>query len=200
MRKPLGLGSFIIRQEILDGKEWIAYPVRVVADTDSELALYLAQDTPMRFGRGPFTWGAHPWSAFEPFWQSEGVLQVQRPGDAYAVWMFQDKGQHTGCYINFQAPFRRTAIGVSTLDHELDMWIPADGGPYRWKDVDEFEELAASGGFTAEEAMAIRAEAEKVRALVESGDRWWAPWTQWTAPTEWTAPDSAVLEADGKVG
>lgn len=190
---PFREGDFILRQEILDGREWIAYPVRVVADTADVLAVYLAQGTPLRFGDGAFRWGTHPWARLEPHWKSEGVLQVQRPGDAYAVWMFREQGRHSGCYVNFQAPFRRTRHGIATLDHELDLWIPADGGAHRWKDAEEFAHMAASGLFTADEAAAVRAQAREVEALVTAGAPWWEPWTGWTAPARWSAPGPAVL-------
>jgi Protein of unknown function (DUF402) len=200
MRDSFNEGDFILRQEILDGREWIAYPVRVVADAEDALALYLDQGTPMRFGEGDFRWGVHPWAKLEPFWQSEGVLQVQRPRDAYAVWMFQAQGRHSGSYINFQSPFRRTTNGIVTLDHELDLWIPADGSPYRWKDVAEFEHMAASGLFTATQAADVRAQAHTVESLVKSGDVWWEPWTKWSAPGDWSAPDISVLQAHDETG
>jgi hypothetical protein len=121
----------IVRREILDGGEWLVYPVRVVEDTVDLLAVYLAQGTPLTFGDGEFRWGPHPWTAFEPFWQSEGVLQLQRPGDGYAVWARRSGGEFTDWYVNFQEPMRRTDRGLDTLDQELDLLLPADGSPYR---------------------------------------------------------------------
>ena len=193
MQQSFSVGQIILRREILDGREWITYPVRVVVDTDEVLGVFLAHGTPMRFGTGPFRWGLHPWAATGRTWQSEGVLQVQRPGDAYAVWIFREQGRLTGCYINFQEAFRRGPAGIDTLDQELDIWIPADGGPFRWKDVEEFEQRARSGGFSVQEAEGVRAEARKVVGLIESGDPWWTEWTQWRAPEDWVAPDEALL-------
>ncbi|MFE2063286.1 DUF402 domain-containing protein, partial [Streptomyces sp. NPDC059467] len=142
----------IVRREILDGREWMVYPVRVVEDTGDLLAVHLAQGTPLTFGPGPFRWGPHPWTAFEPYWQSEGVLQLQRPGDGYSVWARHSGGEFSDWYVNFQEPMRRTERGFDTLDQELDLLLPADGSPYRWKDEDHFAERHRSGGFTDEEA------------------------------------------------
>ena len=193
MVQPFSVGQVIWRREILDGREWIAYPVRVAVDTVEVLGVYLAQGTSMRFGQGAFRWGPHPWAEIGRTWQSEGVLQVQRPGDAYAVWIFRGQGMVTGCYVNFQDPFRRGLDWIDTLDHELDIWVPADGGVFRWKDVEEFEQRARSGGYSIHEAEAVRAESRKVVELIEAGNPWWTQWTGWRAPDDWRTLDEALL-------
>ncbi|AKJ10262.1 hypothetical protein ABB07_09620 [Streptomyces incarnatus] len=184
-------GAIVLRREILDGRPWLSYPVRVVADRPDLLAVYLARGTALAFGDGDFSWGPHPWQRIAGHWRSHGVLQLQRPGDAYAVWMFRDDttGDFTGWYVNFQDPYRKNASGFDTLDHELDLWIPADGGPYRWKDVDEFEHRARSGGFTAEQSAAVRAEAARVADLLDSRATWWEQeWAQWEPAAGWLSP------------
>ncbi|MEV5237909.1 DUF402 domain-containing protein [Streptomyces cinnamoneus] len=188
MHTPFPVGEMIVRREILDGREWVSYPVQVVADDGHTLAVYLAKGTPLTFGTGDFRWGPHPWSAFEHVWQSDGVLQLQRPGDGYAVWARWDGPRFAGWYVNFQEPMRRTPGGFDTLDQELDLWIPGDGSPYRWKDVDDFEERVRSGGFTAEEAASVRAAAAEVADLVARGAGWWEEWREWRAPVSWEIP------------
>ncbi|MFI9645593.1 DUF402 domain-containing protein [Streptomyces sp. NPDC052040] len=190
-------GQVIVRREILDGREWIVYPVQVAGDDGVTLATYLHRGTRLTFGGGEFRWGVHPWAAFEPHWQSEGVLQLQRTGDAYSVWARWSDGQFEGWYVNFQEPLRRTGRGYDTLDQELDLWIPGDGSPYRWKDVEEFEERERSGGFTAEEAAGVRAAAREVEALILSGACWWEEWRDWTPPVEWNVPAPVALEGAG---
>ncbi|CAN3979495.1 hypothetical protein KPATCC21470_2122 [Kitasatospora purpeofusca] len=184
-------GQVVLRREILDGRVWLSYPVRVVAHEPDLLALYLAHDTRLSFGEGGFSWGPHGWSTVADRWRSPGVLQLQRPGEAHAVWAFRDPAtdELSGWYVNFQDPYRITAEGVDTLDHELDLWIPADGGPYRWKDVEAFEERARTGGFTPEQAAAVRAEAAGLAARIDRGETWWTErWTHWRPAALWTAP------------
>ncbi|GLW14894.1 hypothetical protein Stsp01_16370 [Streptomyces sp. NBRC 13847] len=188
MSRVFSEGEVIVRREILDGREWMAYPVQVAADDGVTLATYLHQGTQLAFGGGDFRWGIHPWAAFEPYWQSDGVLQLQRAGDGYSVWARRSGDAFDGWYVNFQEPLRRTEAGYDTLDQELDLWIPGDGSPYRWKDVADFEERARSGGFTAEEAASVRAAAREVEALIASGDCWWEKWRDWSKPAGWDVP------------
>ncbi|MFJ2116250.1 hypothetical protein ACIOEX_30925, partial [Streptomyces sp. NPDC087850] len=53
-------GDVIVRREMLDEREWMVYPVRVVAHDDTALAVYAAQGTPLTFGTGEFARGPHP--------------------------------------------------------------------------------------------------------------------------------------------
>ncbi|MFD5141916.1 DUF402 domain-containing protein [Streptomyces sp. NPDC058401] len=197
MVRQFTVNETIVRREILDGREWILYPMRVASDDGNTLAAYLHQGTPLTFGRGDFRWGVHPWAAFDPVWQSEGVLQLQRALDGYSVWGRWEDGRFAGWYVNFQAPMRRTERGFDTLDQELDLWIPGDGSQYRWKDVAEFEERERRGGFTPEEAAAVRAAAREVEAMVLRGDGWWEEWRNWQVPTEWTVPAAVGLQQPG---
>ncbi|MFG3013369.1 DUF402 domain-containing protein [Streptomyces cinerochromogenes] len=195
MTERFSPGQVIVRRELLDGKPWITYPVRVVEDSDELLAVYLAQGTPMTFGSGPFSWGPHPWQAIADTWQSPGVLQLQRPGDLYAVWVFwsDDRSRHDW-YVNFQRPFRRTTHGIDTLDLELDIRVPGDGGPYRWKDVDHFESRAQAGGFAAGEADRVREAARELTRALDRGETWWDPaWSQWRPEASWTVPERVPL-------
>ncbi|MGW1376151.1 DUF402 domain-containing protein [Streptomyces sp. NPDC002446] len=187
-------GEVVIRREILDGREWLLYPVRVIVDRDDLLAVHLARGTPLTYGKGPFRWGPHPWQRIGDTWQSDDLVQLQRPGDGYGVWPRRRDGVFQGWYINFQQPFRRTESGFDTLDQELDLWLPADGGAYRWKDAQEFAHRAATGGFTRAEATAVRTEASRVAALIDHGEQWWSPeWADWRPDPAWTAPPRVAL-------
>lgn len=111
-------GEVIVRREMLDGREWLVYPVRVAGDDEHALAVYLAQGTPLTFGRGDFRWGPHTWLEFAHVWQSSGVLQLQRPGEGYAVWGRWESGELREWYVNFQArtPVRRAGSTRSTTN------------------------------------------------------------------------------------
>ncbi|MEU4213137.1 DUF402 domain-containing protein [Streptomyces sp. NPDC026206] len=106
-------------------------------------------------------------------------------------WVFwsDDRSRHDW-YINFQRPFRRTTHGIDTLDLELDIWVPGDGSPYRWKDVDHFEERAKAGGFAEGEADRVREEARELAAVLERGEAWWdLAWARWRPNDTWTITD-----------
>ncbi|MEU3370492.1 DUF402 domain-containing protein [Streptomyces sp. NPDC006660] len=187
-------GDVIVRREILDGREWMVYPLRVVADDGVLLAAHLARGTPLTFGGGAFKWGPHPWVHFEHTWQSDGVLQLQRAGDGYAVWARFKGDELQDWYVNFQQPLRRTARGFDTLDQELDLVITADGSSYVWKDVDHFEERVRSGGFGPGEAEAVREAAAEVVRLIEHGEPWWERWRDWrSVPGLFEVPGPVAL-------
>ncbi|MCX5387204.1 DUF402 domain-containing protein [Streptomyces sp. NBC_00083] len=189
-------GDVIARREILDGREWMVYPLRVVADDGVLLAAYLATGTPITFGGGTFTWGPHPWVHFDHTWQSDGVLQLQRAGDGYSVWARFRGGDLQDWYVNFQEPLRRTADGFDTLDQELDLVIAADGSSWTWKDVDHFEERVRAGGFGPGEAEAVRAAAAEVMERIENDGRWWEQWRDWRpAPGSFEVPGPVALTA-----
>ena len=64
--------------------------------------------------------------------------------------------------------------------------MPPDGSPYRWKDVELFEQRVARGDFTEAEAVAIRREAARVGELLDRGKRWWdESWAAWPPPADW---------------
>ncbi|MFJ6701081.1 DUF402 domain-containing protein [Streptomyces sp. NPDC091272] len=188
-------GQVIVRREILDDREWLVYPLRVVADDGVTLAAHLAQGTPLTFGSGEFKWGLHPWIEFDHSWQSSGVLQLQRAGDGYAVWARWEGARLSDWYVNFQRPMRRTERGFDTLDQELDLVIAADGSGYAWKDVDHFEERVRTGGFEPGEAEAVRAAAAEVVNLVEHGECWWEQWRDWQPPAAPAVPAAVELSA-----
>ncbi|MEU5660893.1 DUF402 domain-containing protein [Streptomyces sp. NPDC047737] len=181
-------GQVVARREMLDGREWLLYPVRVVADEGDLVAVYLSERTPLTFGAGEFSWGPHPWSLHDPVWQSDGVLQIQRASDAYAVWQRRSGDAFEGWYVNFQQPLRRGVHGFDTLDLELDLWIPGDGSPSRWKDVEEFHALERSGALSAEQAAQVRRAAADVTDLVSRGTPWWERWRDWRPPEDWEVP------------
>ncbi|MFE7269466.1 DUF402 domain-containing protein [Streptomyces sp. NPDC057623] len=195
-----GPGTIVERRDVLDGRTWISYPVRVVVDSPRLVALYLSRGTRLRFGNGPFSWGPHPWKQIGDRWQSAGVLQLHRPGRGHSVWVSKDPetGAFEKWYVNLEAPLRRNATGFSTLDHEIDLIVPTGTNVCRWKDLDKFELRVRRGHFTPEEAAAIRAEAASVARSVAEGTQWWeSGWALWEAPGDWGPLSSQTSEREG---
>jgi Protein of unknown function (DUF402) len=149
-------------------------PVRVLEDSAERVALYLAQGTEVHWPaiggrtirdasleeRYTSTWGHLP-----HVWSDGSLLLVFPVGRAYGLWLFFDAGGafRGEWYVNLQAPFCRTPIGLDTRDHTLDLWVDADG-THRWKDEDELEAGVRLGFYTPAEAAAFRAEGERVLA------------------------------------
>ncbi len=165
----------------------------VVADDPDCLVLYLPTDAPLGFAPGPWPTpsGSHPWDQGPGTrWQGHGVLHLQRPDDAYSVWAFWHgpERRFDGWYLNLQAPFVRTEIGIDTLDRELDIVTGIDGS-WRFKDLDLLESCVAHGRFTRGEADAILAEGRRLARMLDVGDRWWGDeWARWMPEPEWMNP------------
>ena len=130
------------------------------------------------------------WRLRDDVWRGRGMVRVWMRDVAHSVLIFLGDGDVGIWYVNLETPFRRNAIGLDLTDQHLDIIFPADLGEPRWKDEDELEEAVAFGSMTAEEAAAVRAEAERAIAWVRRGDH---PaiddrWRTWTPPAEWSVP------------
>ena len=184
-------GDVVVWRETWRGRTYLEWPVRVVEDTGERIAVYLAEGT--RFTFPPASWpfeGEHPWASREA-WEGHGLLVTHRLRDAFAIWHFWEGPERTfaGWYVNLQAPFRRDGTAFDTQDHELDLWITADGA-WKWKDEEALLDWVRQGRFTEAEAAAIRAEGERVLAA------WPFPtgWEGWEPDPSWRAP---VLASEG---
>jgi Protein of unknown function (DUF402) len=183
-------GDRIVRRELCLGRPWLGQAAIVVEDTSALLALYIAEGSELAYPDGDWPGGRHPWHGKDR-WRGHGVLQLQRPGEAHAVWLFwQGPERALRCwYVNLQAPFRRTPAGIDTQDHELDIVIEPDG-PWRFKDEEWLDEWVRLGRWTEAEVAAIREEGARVAAELEAGRRWWDErWAGWRPEPEWRGGD-----------
>ncbi|MGY0233155.1 DUF402 domain-containing protein [Longispora urticae] len=103
-------------------------------------------------------------------WRDTGVLILTPPGVAHSIWWFFDlAGTFTGWYVNLEAPSVRRSGGLDSTDFALDICVEPDRS-WAWKDEDEFAERTGHRAYwTAAEAPGIRAEGERLVALVEAG-------------------------------
>jgi hypothetical protein len=180
-------GEVIVRRELWRGQPWCGMTVRVVADTDELLATYVPEGTQFGFPHGDWPGGRHPWQG-RGAWQGHGLLTLQRPGDAHAIFVFwEGPERRLACwYVNLQEPFRRTRVGFDTYDHELDIVVEPDGS-WWLKDAELLDESVRGGRFTDEEAAEIRAEAQRLERELASGRRWWdESWADWEPEPDWT--------------
>jgi hypothetical protein len=178
----------VVRREVWRGQPKVAWGGVVVADEPELLALYMPEGSPLRFA--PDFFGApHPWS-HKDRWHGHGVLQLQRPGEMHAVWVFWTgpEREFAAWYVNVQEPFRRSRLGFDTQDLELDIVVSPDGS-WRYKDDERLEGWMKRGRWTASEVAEIRAEASRVAGLLEDGNRWWSEdWAAWRPDPTWPEP------------
>lgn len=105
------------------------------------------------------------------------MLQLVRPGDAYALALLRDGGNRFArWYVNLQEPLRWTERGYDTRENLLDVWRRVDG-EWTWKDEDELATAVQTGAFTDEEAVAIRAAGERALQAIALPTGWegWEP-------------------------
>ena len=181
------VGSAIARRQVWQGRIWLANPLYVVEDHRDLLVLYQPEGSPFGFGTGddwPTPSGRHPYAG-RTGWVGEGPVGLHRPGDPYAVWAYWGplpERAFLGWYVNIQTPYRRTPIGIDTLDLKLDLLV-SPGLEVTVKDEAHVDASADLGRFSAEEAEAIHATGARIRAEIERGEVWWdQSWSTW-APT-----------------
>jgi hypothetical protein len=123
-----------------------------------------------------------------PFLFAEGAgrLVIVFPrGRSFAIWIFRAPEQVIGWYVNLEDPQVFAGRTISTRDHILDLWVPAESGEARWKDEDELEAAVAAGTRTRDEADAYRAEA----ARVADERPWPTGWEDAQPDPSWAVPE-----------
>jgi hypothetical protein len=185
-----------LRFRSIDGRFYSGRPLRVIEHTPELLVTYMQESTvvsvPMLAdGRGlrdvPLDerW-SYPRTSLRRAWTGTELIQLFPLGRAYSIWVVRDTaGAMVGWYVNLEDVHELGDHTITTRDHVLDIWVPAETGEPQWKDEDELEAATRVGRLTAEQAAAIRAEGERVWR-----ERPWPTgWEDWHVPAEWTAPE-----------
>lgn len=187
-------GDLVQVRSIWDGRIHSAHPAFVVEDTGDVLATYLAPG--QLFKRAFHIDGAEArvphgdWVLTDEEWRVPALRFFLR-GQAHSALAFLGGRRAGQWYVNLEDPPKRTARGIDTRDHMVDVWFSLDRREYTWKDTDELVEAEALGVVALGEAEAIRAEGERVIAQVLGrshraiNDRW----HDWTPPPEWGIPE-----------
>jgi hypothetical protein len=181
-------GDVVVRREVWRARPWFANPLYVVEDTDDLLVLYQPEGSPFGFGVGdgwPTVTGRHPYDG-RTGWVGEGPLGLHRPGDPYAVWAYWGGADRRfmGWYVNIQVPFRRTPIGIDSLDLELDLLVTPQLEVVV-KDEEQVDQSAALGRFSIDDAAAIHAAGVEVKRRIEEQGAWWdESWSEWSPSSE----------------
>ena len=192
-----------LRFRSIDGRFHSGRPLRVIEHTADLLVTYMAEGTvvsvPMLTdGRGlrdvPLEerW-AHPRTSLLRPWTGTELIQLFPRGRAHSIWVVRTAEQElVGWYVNLEEVHELGGQTITTSDHVLDIWAPADTGEPQWKDEDELEAATRAGRLTPEQASAIRAEGERVW----SEHPWPTGWEDWQAPAEWKTPKLPAGWAD----
>jgi Protein of unknown function (DUF402) len=197
-------GETIVLQEVWRDRVWAARPMVVVRDEGDLLVLWFPKGTRWKAPTTPPDWPREPnrgvrlatcaargeWALRDLLWEVD-TLSLTRAGDWHSVWVsWPEDGSDWGWYINLQRPFRRSPIGLETMDLALDVLIDLDRS-WRWKDEDELEAFVARGAFDEELAERVRDEGEQVvqRAL-RNEPPFSEPWREeWRPDPSWRRPE-----------
>ena len=167
-------------RDVHRGRVWRAQACRIVEETKETVALWFPAGGPAKIPAGGLRIPDDDWE-LEDASPTRDSLCIVRPGRPHSVYVFwEEDGDFSHWYVNFEQPLRRTQVGFDTFDEKLDLIVQLDGS-YRWKDEDELEQAAALGLLDADE---VRAEAARVLA------EWPFPtgWEDWRPDPAWPLP------------
>jgi hypothetical protein len=195
-------GDVIVHQEVWRSRVWAARPLIVVEDSTDRLLLWIPKgtvrkipatprdrvDPPTKQARAIENLARGDWIYEEHTWDVSS-LWILRPGDWHAVWVsWSEPGVQLGWYVNLQFPFRRTSVGIETMDLMLDIVVEPDFS-WRLKDEEEFEEVVRLGIFDDQLGERVRDESRKVMNSIEMRERPFSdPWPTWEADPTWLVP------------
>ncbi|GAB2624569.1 hypothetical protein Aab01nite_18340 [Paractinoplanes abujensis] len=209
-------GRLILHRDTHRGRLGFVNPVRVVADDDRGLLVWLARNSAVALetttdGRGPrdmpsfLEWEAAPKKATVATWRGPGVLRFFPAGADHSVWFFRDDDNYfTRYYVNLEEHAVRwddgDVAGFDVVDQDLD--IVADPAlNWQWKDEDEFEErLAHPDLYWVPDEQAVWSEGFRVIKLIEAGDfPFDGTWTDFHPDPSWPTPTELPIGWDRPV-
>jgi uncharacterized protein len=187
-------GDVVALRERWDGRIFEARPATVVRDTPSEAAFYVPAGVVCAMpvdGEGrQLRLPDRPWRLALRERGTLDILSFSWPETPYAVLLlFEPGGELQGWYVNLQAPLERTPVGFDTVDHALDVVIPADRSSWAWKDEDELAEAISLGLFEERDAAWFRHWGERaVEHLLLRRPPFDRGWDDWRPDPGWARP------------
>lgn len=184
-------------REVLRGRVFTARPATVVRDDETGWMLFLPsgnrwfapaadKDGCVRL-KAPGT----TWSLRARTWTDTHVLSFAFPGAGHAVLHFWDESWNPACwYVNVERPLRRSAVGLDTFDHDLDVIVEPDRSGWRWKDEDDVALGIELGVYTEADAEAFRREGERgMRRVLDREPPFDREWADWRPDPAWPVPE-----------
>ncbi len=194
-------GDNVLLRGIFNKRPAYVQSLRVVKDTPEETALLIWPNAecvaPSRYIHlGHALWDrwaetlTNTLQLENYFWHTNRLLILLKPDKFYStiyIWnAASDK--FVGYYINFQLPFRRTALGFDTFDLELDIIVdPAQ--KWEWKDVEEYNRGISAGGIRLDWVREVeRAKSEVIDRIENCIYPFDASWLSWRPDPNWSTP------------
>ncbi len=137
------------------GRLW-GWPYIVVTDSPDLLALWMPVGTHMpriEMGDRSIVLADNVHGTHRDPMRRGDVLRLMQPGKPHSIWLhWSPEPPHTflGWYVNLEAPFVRTQIGVDTTDNSLDLVVLPDYS-WHWKDEDVTQHWIDLGIFSRED-------------------------------------------------
>ena len=187
-------GESVALREIWAGRVWYARPAVVVRDEPNLQMFYVPPRVlckrPVDPRGRPLRIPAQTWELQDERRGDKGMLSFAFPDTPYAVILGFDP--HEGLfeyYINLQSPLTRSDAGFDTVEHLLDVTIPADRSSWSWKDEDELAFAVDQGLFTPEQAVWFRHWGERaVEHVLLREPPFDEDWASWRPDPGWDPP------------
>ena len=209
-------GETIVVQEVWRDRVWAARPMTVVHDGGDVLQLWFPKGTRWKAPTTPphrareanrgvrlaTCAKRRDWVFRDLEWDTD-TLSLTRAGDWHSIWVGWPDGcgkwSEWGWYVNLQRPFRRTPLGIETMDLALDVLIDPDRSSWRWKDEDELETFVEHGVFDQELVRRVREEGLRVAERARLNEPpFCEPWREeWRPDPTWEPPE--LVEGWGRV-
>lgn len=197
-----GHGDVIaLRYVSTDQRIEMCWPSRVVTDSEELLVLFICAGS--QYAAGPKRSAVEKCQIRRDFlppdhyeWRKD-TLRILLPGRCHSVWLFWEgkaaDRRFEKYFINMEEPFRRTATGIDTQDHTLDIVVNPDL-QWAWRDEKELDEHVRHGFYTHDLAKAIRTEGERAIGEITNGTHpCLNDWDRWLPDPDWQTP---ALPAD----
>jgi hypothetical protein len=162
------------------------WPHVVVEDRDDLLALWMPAGSRPQF----VDLAARDAEPITTVWRTD-VLRLCFPGRTYSIWLRWTADTHTftSWYVNLEAPFVRTPVGIDTTDNSLDLVIAPDF-TWRWKDEFLTKPLEEIGVFSSADTESFYATGREVLADMEARRfPFDGSYLNWRPDPNWSIPE-----------
>jgi len=197
-------GDQVVLRGIYNSHVWYIQSANVVYDTAEEVALVVMPGAQCAAPNGYIN-GKHGtdenWNRWDDYlndtwnmqyynWRTNRLLILLQPEKYYASMYFwhHERNEFLCYYVNFQLPFKRTAIGFDTLDLELDIVVEPNYS-WQWKDADDYRNGIERGVLISNWIQGIEEAKQEIFTKLEKRqypfNRYWLNWMpdpNWSPP------------------